>query len=127
MDVQPAPTVGATASGGAAAATTPSTSAGVTESTPVAAQEVASSTPQQTSDTHQNDATLAPAVAKLFGAANAAPTTLSVSYRVEGRDVVTVFTDPSTHKEVAQFPPELLLGLAQFFDQQSGITFDKSA
>ena len=123
MDVQPAPNVGPT---GGNTAPAPTVTTGTThESTPVATQQVSTST--QTSDSHQEGGTLAPAVAKLFSAANAAPAQLSVSYRVEGTDVVTVFTDPSTHKEVAQFPPELLLGLAQFFDQQSGITFDKSA
>lgn len=123
MDVQAAPNVDAT-SGSTAPA--PTVTTGTTnESTPVATQPVQSNT--QSSESHQDHSTLAPAVAKLFSAGNAAPQQLSISYRIEGRDVVTVFTDPSTHKEVAQFPPELLLGLAQFFDQQSGITFDKSA
>ena len=126
MDVQPAPTVGASVPSGSAAPAPTTTGTTDVASTPVAAQEVSSNT-QTSDDTHQQGATIAPAVAKLFGGANSAPTTLSISYRVEGRDVVTVFTDPATHKEVAQFPPELLIGLAQFFDQQSGVTFDKSA
>ena len=70
---------------------------------------------------------LAPAIAKLFGGAVGQPVQLNVSYRVEGNDVVTVFTDPKTGKEIAQIPPEIMLGLAKFFDQQSGVTFDKNA
>ena len=75
----------------------------------------------------QSHTGIAPAVAKLFGGSIPQPIQLNVSYRVEGSDVVTVFSDPKTGKEVAQFPAELLLGLAKFFDQQSGVTFDKNA
>lgn len=120
MDVQPASTVGAAAPVDAGQAQT--AVVGTTDSSSFVA-----SRPAAVTEAAQEQATLAPAVAKLFGAANAAPAQLSVSYRVEGGDVVTVFTDPKTHKEVAQFPPELLLGLAQFFDKQSGVTFDKIA
>lgn len=71
---------------------------------------------------------LTPAIAKLFGSSGSPhPVELRVSYRVDGNDIVTVFTDPKTGKEVAQFPPELLLGLAKFFDHQGGVTLDKSA
>jgi uncharacterized FlaG/YvyC family protein len=127
MDVQPAPNVGASVPSGSAASAPATTVTTDIQSTPFAPQEATSNSQTQQSDTHEQGSTIAPAVAKLFGSANAAATQLSVSYRVEGRDVVTVFTDPTTHKEVAQFPPELLIGLAQFFDQQSGVTFDKSA
>jgi uncharacterized FlaG/YvyC family protein len=75
--------------------------------------------------------TLAPAIAKLFGSSSdSEPAQLDVSYRIlKGNlgEIVTVFTDPATGKEVAQFPPEILIGLAEFFDQPSGATLDKSA
>lgn len=92
-----------------------------------------------TGDTHDsgsssqqtgNRAALAPAVAKLFALPfPAAPDSLDVSYRIEGASdtIVTVFTDPKTGQEVAQFPPEVLIHLAQFFDQQHGATLDQSA
>jgi uncharacterized FlaG/YvyC family protein len=74
--------------------------------------------------------TIASAVAKIFSVPQPAePIRLDVSYRVE-RDpnvIVTVFSDPSTGREVAQFPPEILFNLAQFFGQSSGVTLDRSA
>jgi uncharacterized FlaG/YvyC family protein len=77
-----------------------------------------------------NHAALAPAVAKLFALPSAPePIRLNVSYRVE-RDpnvIVTVFTDPKTGEEVAQFPPEVLFKLAQFFDLPRGATLDRNA
>lgn len=82
----------------------------------------------RSSDNHSG---IAPAVAKLFHLPSpAAPTSLDVSYRVVGGDshqIITVFTDPKTGQVVAQFPPEVLANLAQFFDQQHGATFDRSA
>jgi uncharacterized FlaG/YvyC family protein len=74
---------------------------------------------------------LAPVVAKVFGSADATqPVALNVSYRILDVDlgeIVTVFTDPRTGKEVAQFPPSVLIGFAQFFDQESGATLDRTA
>ncbi len=73
---------------------------------------------------------IAPAIAKLFGGASAPQaSSLNVSYKVlhNPNQVVTVFTDPRTGQVVAQFPPELLVGLAEFFDYQSGVTLDRDA
>lgn len=69
---------------------------------------------------------IASAVAKLFGGS---ASSLSVSYRVvkDLDEIVTVFSDPNTGKEVAQFPAEALIGLAQFFDHERGATLDKNA
>lgn len=72
---------------------------------------------------------LAPAIAKLFGSTGVpTPITLNVSYRVvkDLNEIVTVFSDPKTGQEIAQFPPEILIGLAEFFDQQRGVTLDQS-
>src|SRR5487761_2516629 len=75
--------------------------------------------------------TIAGAVAKLFGPASGAPQplNLNVTYRVEphSNNIVTVFSDPRTGKEVAQFPPEILIGISQFFDQHQGTTLDHNA
>ncbi len=73
---------------------------------------------------------LAPAIAKLFGSTGVpTPITLNVSYRVvkDLNEIVTVFSDPKTGQEIAQFPPEILIGLAQFFDQERGVTLDQTA
>jgi hypothetical protein len=83
---------------------------------------------------HQPDdsATLASVVAKLYnvgsgsGSSGASPQ-LAISYKYvsELQLVVTVFTNPETGEEVAQFPPQELIGLAEFFDQIDGVTIDK--
>jgi uncharacterized FlaG/YvyC family protein len=78
----------------------------------------------------ENKSAIAPAIAKLFGDANPPePIRLDVSYRVlrDPNEIVTVFSDPKTGQEVAQFPPEILVQIAQFFDQQRGATLDRNA
>lgn len=80
--------------------------------------------------TPQQRGGLAPAIAKLFGSATPPePIRLDVSYRVltHPDQIVTVFSDPSTGQEVAQFPPDILIGLAQFFDSPRGVTLDRDA
>jgi uncharacterized FlaG/YvyC family protein len=77
-------------------------------------------------------ATLASVVAKLYnvssgsGSSSASPQ-LAISYKYvsELQLVVTVFTNPQTGEEIAQFPPQELIGLAEFFDQIDGVTIDK--
>lgn len=122
MDVQPAPAPGSDivvtgATGPEIAAATPAPAAPISDAPAAPAGQA------------QHDSTLTPAIAKLF-----APTgivdagDLNVSYRVlNDHEIVTVFTDPKTGKEVTQVPSEALIGLAQFFDQHQGVTFDKSA
>jgi uncharacterized FlaG/YvyC family protein len=74
---------------------------------------------------------ISPAIARIFG--NGAPLpqqgTLDVSYRVvkDPNEIVIVFTDPKTGKEVAQFPPDLFAQLANMLDHQRGATLDQSA
>jgi hypothetical protein len=75
-------------------------------------------------------ATLASTIARLYNVdagASSSPQDLDISYRViRPLDViVTVFTNPVTGEEVAQFPPEVLIGLAEFFDQTDGVTLDQ--
>ncbi len=52
---------------------------------------------------------------------------LAISYKYvsELQLVVTVFTNAQTGEEVAQFPPQELIGLAEFFDQIDGVTLDR--
>jgi len=70
---------------------------------------------------------LSDTIAKLFsGPADSGP--LHVSYRIEKpNEIVTVFSDPVTGTEVAQFPAEAMIQIAQFFDKSSGVTVDKEA
>ncbi|MBV8490397.1 MAG: hypothetical protein JO199_07710 [Candidatus Eremiobacteraeota bacterium] len=99
-----------------------------TQTTPAAAP--APGTTQTPPANASNRQTIAPAIAKLFAVPQAPlPVSLDVSYRVE-RDpnvIVTVFTNPKTGQEVAQIPPEVLIHLAAFFDQSTGVTLDKNA
>ncbi len=76
------------------------------------------------------DGKVVSSVARFFGPpSNPQPVTLNVSYRVlhHPNEIVTVFSDPRTNQEVAQFPPEILIGIAEFFDQHQGVTLDSNA
>lgn len=120
-----APTDGGTA----APVATPDSSNGVTASAIPPTQTTPAPVPGAPAKDANHD-TLAPAIAKLFGSASPPePIRLDVSYRVlQDPDViVTVFSNPQTGQEVAQFPPELLIHLSQFFDQPRGVTLDQNA
>ncbi len=128
MDVgQAAAAAGAQTSvvSGSAAPVAPSADAAT--GAPVATPGANSATPGQSP---QPRGGLAPAIAKLFGSATPPePIRLDVSYRVltDPDQIVTVFSDPKTGAEVAQFPPDILVGLAQFFDSPRGVTLDRDA
>jgi uncharacterized FlaG/YvyC family protein len=72
------------------------------------------------------DNTLSPVVAKLF---NTAASNVSVSFQISTNpdEVVTVFTDKATGKEIIQFPSQALIALAQMYDKDAGKVLDKSA
>ena len=69
--------------------------------------------------------TLSPVVAKLF---NASAANVPVSFQVlhNPDEVVTVFTDKSTGKEIIQFPSQALIALAEMYDKDAGKVLDKS-
>jgi uncharacterized FlaG/YvyC family protein len=73
----------------------------------------------------RSDSTLSPVVAKLF---NASEQNVAVSFQVttDPDEVVTVFTDKSTGKEIVQFPSQALIALAQMYDKDAGKVLDKS-
>ncbi len=124
MDVQPAvPTSGAT--DGAQPASQSAT--GVVQ--PSQTAPAPSSATQGSGSQAASTSGIASAVAKLYnvGSGASGQPALDVSYRVvPGLDlVVTVFTNSETGQEVAQFPPEVLVGVAQFFDQLDGVTLDQ--
>lgn len=84
----------------------------------------------QTPTPKTGEGALSSVVAKLFGDAGAPkPVQVNVSYRVEHDPnmIVTVFSDPTTGREIAQMPAEILVQIAQFFDKQQGVTVDRSA
>lgn len=76
-----------------------------------------------------DQSTIAAAVAKIYnvssGSGQAQALDISYKYVPELQLVVTVFTNPQTGAEVAQFPPQELIGLAEFFDQVDGVTLDR--
>ncbi|MGD0967221.1 MAG: hypothetical protein ABR949_02940 [Candidatus Aquilonibacter sp.] len=79
-----------------------------------------------------DQSTIAAAVAKIYNVSSGSsgqPQQLDISYKYvsELQLVVTVFTNPQTGEEVAQFPPQELIGLAEFFDQIDGVTLDRKA
>lgn len=104
----------------APAAPTPPASAPAAPSiTPVSADT--SSTPGFTPA--PPDKTVAPIVAKLF---NASASGVGVSFQVQGHDVVTVFTDKSTGKEIIQFPSKEMIAFGELLDKDAGKVLDKS-
>lgn len=120
MDVQPAPAPGSDIVVSAALGP---------EIAPEAPAASAPAVPASTGSQSQQGAGIAPAIAKLFSPTGVLePGDLNVSYRVlSDHEIVTVFTDPKTGKEITQIPSEALIGLAEFFDQKQGVTFDRSA
>jgi len=98
--------------------------------TPAPGTDGANATAGQSPQSIPHDPTLTSAISRLFGSPSEPKSVaLNVSYRVvhDPNMIVTVFTDPLTGEEVAQFPPEIIIGIAQFFDQQQGVTLDRSA
>jgi uncharacterized FlaG/YvyC family protein len=103
-----------------------SSGAGTTPSGASAAVRPAAGTPQSAPGSNQQeDSTLTPVVAKLF---NAAASNVQISFQVstDPDEVVTVFTDKATGKEIIQFPSQALIALAQMYDKDSGKVLDKS-
>jgi hypothetical protein len=72
----------------------------------------------------QADQTVSPVVAKLF---NASAQNVVVSFQVShSGDVVTVFTDKSTGKEIIQFPSQEMIAFGEMLDKDAGKVLDKS-
>jgi hypothetical protein len=85
----------------------------------------ATGAPSAPASNQQNDATLSPVVAKLF---NTAESNVTVSFQVTTNpdEVVTVFTNKATGKEIIQFPSQALIALAEMYDKDAGKVLDKS-
>ena len=106
-----------TTTGVAAAPQAPATSSGSSNGT------------QQPQQPKPEESTIASAVAKLYnvspGPSGQPALDISYKYVSQLQLVVTVFTNAQTGEEVAQFPPQELIGLAEFFDQIDGVTLDR--
>jgi uncharacterized FlaG/YvyC family protein len=113
----PDPAPAATA---AAVAALPSATVG-----PIPVHSTASTSQPAAGSNQPADSTLSPVVAKLF---NAQEQNVAVSFQVTTNpdEVVTVFTDKSTGKEIVQFPSQALIALAQMYDKDAGKVLDKS-
>ncbi|MGC2130818.1 MAG: hypothetical protein WA629_12055 [Candidatus Aquilonibacter sp.] len=109
---------------------------GVAQNTGVAAAPQAPATSsgsstgtQQPQQPKPEESTIASAVAKLYnvspGPSGQPALDISYKYVSQLQLVVTVFTNAQTGEEVAQFPPQELIGLAEFFDQIDGVTLDR--
>lgn len=124
LPVQPAPVQPAAPGSDAAplaSTTPPSPTSGPA---PVHATSGSSGGPSAGSN-QPTDTTLSPVVAKLF---NASAANVQVSFQVlhNPDEVVTVFTDKSTGKEIIQFPSQALIALAEMYDKDAGKVLDKS-
>jgi uncharacterized FlaG/YvyC family protein len=118
LDAAPTPIPGSPAPNAAAVAT--NTTAGSTASTtPGGAAKNGAASNQQT------DETLSPVVAKLF---NTSEQNVEVSFQIAHNpdEIVTVFTDRATGKEIVQFPSQALIALAEMYDKDAGNVLDKS-
>ncbi len=118
---------------GSAVQTQPAPSAQAAVAVPVSSSQPAASQNGQNvshvlGDTPKQKPGIAPVIAKIFGnESNPTQVALNVTYKVEGNHILTVFSDPTTGQEIAQFPPDLLAHIATFFDQQQGVTLDQNA
>jgi uncharacterized FlaG/YvyC family protein len=119
-------------SGGTAVAEAPAVqTTAVVAATAVAPVTTATTGTTSSSTPAEKPQGISPAVARIFGSGAPVPQSapLNVSYRVvkDPNEIVIVFTDPNTGKEVAQFPPDLFAQLAQMLDHQRGATLDQNA
>ena len=83
----------------------------------------ASSVPAKPVQAPASTGTLSPVVAKLF---NASEANVEVSFQIQSHEVVTVFTDRSTGKEIIQFPSKELIAFGELLDKDAGKVLDKN-
>ncbi len=71
--------------------------------------------------------TLPHEVAKIF--VGGASSSVQVSFKVEHspNEIVTVFRDTESGEVISQVPSEIMIKMAEFFDQVAGVVLDKHA
>lgn len=89
---------------------------------------LAAATPSAAPSAPPSRVGLGPTISQLFGRAVTRPEALDITYAVSpDNEIVIVFSDPTTGKEVATFPPHLFAQLAEFLDHQQGAALDLDA
>jgi len=118
LDAAPAPIPGSITptSAGAGATSTRSTAP---------AAPIGTSAKNGPASNQATDNTLSPVVAKLF---NTSEQNVEVSFQISHNpdEVVTVFTDRATGKEIIQFPSQAIIALAEMYDKTAGGVLDKN-
>ena len=66
-------------------------------------------------------------VAKIFSGGSASHISISFQVAHYPNEIVTVFKDSATGEVVSQVPSEIMVKIAEFFDQHAGVVLDKSA
>ena len=66
-------------------------------------------------------------VAKVFTGGAAGNVTVSFQVAHSPNEIVTVFKDSQTGDVITQVPSEIMIKMAEFFDQVAGVVLDKSA
>jgi hypothetical protein len=71
------------------------------------------------------DKTVTPVVAQLF---NTTADNVSVTFQTQKgtNEIVTVFTDKTTGKEIIQFPSQEMIAFGELLDKDAGKVLDKS-
>lgn len=94
-------------------------------STPAGAVATIPSAPIPEKKVEVQDETLHRALSQLAGGGSK----VSVQFRVlhHPNEIVTVFKNAETGEEIAQFPAETMIQIAQFFDKLAGAVVDRNA
>lgn len=66
-------------------------------------------------------------VARIFTGGAASHVTVSFQVAHSPNEIVTVFKNSQTGEEITQVPSEIMVQIAEFFDQVAGVVLDKSA
>ena len=66
-------------------------------------------------------------VAKIFSGGSSSNVTVSFHVAHNPNEIVTVFKDTVTGQIITQVPSEMMVKIAEFFDQVAGVVLDKSA
>lgn len=65
-------------------------------------------------------------VARVFTGGAASHVTVSFQVAHSPNEIVTVFKNSQTGEEITQVPSEIMVKIAEFFDQVAGVVLDKS-
>lgn len=66
-------------------------------------------------------------VARVFTGGASSHVTISFQVAHSPNEIVTVFKNSQTGEEITQVPSEIMIKIAEFFDQVAGVLLDKTA